>query len=114
MNSGLFHWPLLSAIANGLCYGPLVILQAANRHVRASLLYVLSVVFALVLAGSLLRITGQLASVGLALSLFDSIMVVYLLRAASRLAGTSVATVLRQAGNPLPVLRLLARSARPA
>ena len=114
MDSGLFHWLLLSAIANGLCYGPLVILQAANRHVRASLLYVFSVAFALLLAGSLLRITGQLASVGLALSLFDSIMAVYLLRAASRLAGTPVATILRQAGNPLPVLRLLARSARSA
>ena len=114
MDPGLFHWLLLSAIANGLCYGPLVILQAANRHVRASLLYVLSIAFALVLAGSLLSITGHLSVVGLALSLFDSMMAVYLLGAASRLAGTTVATMLKRASNPLPALRFLVRSARAA
>jgi len=103
----LFHWLLASAVASVLWYGSLILLKAANRHLRAAVVYAAAAAAAVLLAAVLLKSTGNLADVGMSLLLMDVAMAAYALRAAGRLSGNSVVESLRSALNPLPLLRLL-------
>jgi O-antigen/teichoic acid export membrane protein len=107
MDPELFHWLLASAVASALWYGSLTLLKAANRHLRAAVIYAASAGAALALAAVLLKATGNLASAGMSLLLMDTVMAGYTLRAASRLCGTSGVTSLYSALNPAPLLRLV-------
>ena len=103
----LFHWLLASAVASALWYGSLTVLKAANRHLRAAVIYTASAGAALALAAALLNATGSLAGAGVSLLLMDTAMAGYTLQAASRLCGSSGLTSLYSALNPAPLLRLV-------
>jgi len=107
MNSALFHWLIASAAASVLWYGSLILLKAANRHLRAAVVYAVSAGTALALAALLLKATGSLASAGASLLVMDAAMATYTLRAAGRLCSSSVLNSLYPALNPAPLLRLL-------
>jgi len=107
MQPALFHWLLASAVATVLWYGSLILLKAANRHLRATVIYAVMAGTAVLLAAVLLRATGNLADAGMSLLLMDAVMAAYALRAAGRLCGSSPADNLRSALNPVPLLRLL-------
>lgn len=110
MNAPLFRWLLLSALASTLWYGALIVLKAANQHLRASFLYSLSASIAVLVAILLLKVTGQLADVGLALLMMDTLMASYMLPAACRHMHAPVWKSLLAAIDPRPLLRLSARS----
>jgi O-antigen/teichoic acid export membrane protein len=107
MDSELFGWLLVSAVASAIWYGSLTLLKAANRHLPAAIFYAASAAGALILAALLLNASGKLASAGVSLLLMDAVMVAYTLRAAGRLCGTSVVNSLQATLNPAPLLRLL-------
>jgi len=107
MDLELFHWLLASAVASALWYGSLTVLKAANRHLRAAVIYTASAGAALALAGALLKGTGNLAGAGVSLLVMDTVMAGYTLQAASRLCGSSGLTSLYSALNPAPLLRLV-------
>jgi len=107
MDPELFHWLLASAVASALWYGSLTVLKAANRHLRAAVIYTASAGAALALAGALLKGTGNLAGAGVSLLVMDTVMAGYTLQAASRLCGSSGLTSLYSALNPAPLLRLV-------
>jgi O-antigen/teichoic acid export membrane protein len=107
MNGVLFVWLLGSAVASVLWYGALVLLRAANGHLRASAVYVVASGVALVVAAILLTLTGKLACAGMALLVMDFAMAIYALGAASRLLGVSPVPYLADAINPLPLLALV-------
>jgi len=107
MDPELFRWLLASAVASVLWYGSLTLLKAANRHLRAAVVYASSAGAAVVVAAVLLKATGNLAGAGMSLLVMDSMMATYTLRAAGRLCGSSAVDSLRSALNPVPLLRLL-------
>jgi len=106
MDSELFHWLLASAVASALWYGSLTVLKAANRHLRAAVIYAASAGATLALAAAFLKATGNLAGAGMSLLVMDTVMAGYTLRAASRLCGSSGLTSLSSALNPAPLLKL--------
>jgi O-antigen/teichoic acid export membrane protein len=108
MNSLLFAWLLASALAGMLWYGGLIVLKAANMHLRASLLYAASSGIALVIGVLMMIWSGTVAEAGLALLLMDAIMTAYTLRAASRLMGTRALQNLLESINPSDLLRFSA------
>jgi O-antigen/teichoic acid export membrane protein len=108
MDPELFRWLLASALASALWYGSLTLLKAANRHLRAAIVYAGSAGAALALASVLLNGTGNLASAGMSLLVMDTVMAAYTLRAAARLLNASALMNLYSALNPAPLLRLLA------
>jgi O-antigen/teichoic acid export membrane protein len=107
MHLQLFGWLLTSAVASVLWYGGLTLLKAANRHLRAAVVYATTAGAAVLLAAVLLKATGNLADAGMSLLLMDIVMAAYALPAAGRLCGSSVAESLRSALNPIPLLGLL-------
>ena len=107
MQPELFRWLLASAVASVLWYGSLILLKAANRHLRATVVYAGAAGAAVLLAVVLLQARGNLADAGMSLLLMDAVMAAYALRAAARLCGSSVVESLRSALNPFPLLRLL-------
>lgn len=107
MDFGLFRWLLASAVASALWYGSLTLLKAANRHLRAAVVYAASAGASLALAGALLKATGNLAAAGMALVVMDTMMAAYALRAASKLCGSSGLKSLSSALNPAPLLKLV-------
>lgn len=112
MDSALFHWLLISAVASGLWYGSLTLLKAANRHLHAAVVFAAAAAAAVLLAAFLLGITGNLADAGFSLLLMDAIVAAYALRAAARLCGSSAVNGLLSALNPIPLLRLATAVAR--
>jgi len=107
MDLELFHWLLASAVASALWYGSLTLLKAANRHLRAAVIYAASAGAALALAAALLKATGNLAGAGMSLLVMDAVMAGYTLRAASRLCASSGLISLYSALNPAPLLKLV-------
>jgi len=107
MDPELFRWLLASALASVLWYGSLTLLKAANRHLRAAVIYAASAGTALALAALLLKTSGNLANAGMSLLIMDAVMAAYTLRAASHLCGSSAVNSLVSALNPIPLLRLL-------
>ncbi|MBP1610667.1 MAG: hypothetical protein H6Q04_2902 [Acidobacteria bacterium] len=106
MNNLLFSWLLASAVASILWYGGLIVLKAANKHLRAASLYVLSSGAAVALGAVLMTWSGNVAEAGLALLLMDAVMMACTLRAASRLTGTHAWSNLLESMNPSCLLRL--------
>jgi len=113
MYSQLFHWLLASAVATVLWHSSLTLLKAANRHLHAAAIYATMAVLALLVAGFLLRATGDLRYIGMILLLMDSAMAAYTLRAAAHLCDSSVASALLSAFNPVALFGLL-RKGSPA
>lgn len=107
MQPALFACLLGSAVASVLWYGPLIVLKAANRHLRASSVYVFASTAALGLAALLLHWTGDLASAGIALLIMDTAMVLYTLSAAALMLQTRPLANLALAANPLPLLHFV-------
>jgi hypothetical protein len=101
MQPALFAWLLGSAVASVLWYGALMVLRAANRHLRAASVFVLSSAAAIGVAVLMLVETGNLA-----LLLMDATMAPYSLNAVARLLEVSPLASLLQAANPYPVVRL--------
>jgi O-antigen/teichoic acid export membrane protein len=106
MNSALFHWLLATAVAGPLWYGGLIVLKAANLHVRAAHIYALSAGFAVALAYAAMAETGQLETAGMTLLLIDVAMAAYTLRAAAGVCRESMWRLLSSAVNPFPLLSL--------
>jgi O-antigen/teichoic acid export membrane protein len=107
MHPALFAWLLGSAVASVLWYGALLVLKAANRHLRAASVYVFASAAAVGLAALLLRWTGDLADAGLALLVMDTAMVLYTLNAATPLLQARPLASVALAANPLPLLNLV-------
>jgi O-antigen/teichoic acid export membrane protein len=95
MDSGLFNWLLISAMASVLWYGGLNLLKAANRHLRAAVWYVFSSLAAVLLAAILLRNTSELSTAGPALVVMDVLMTVYVFRSAAHSIGTPTWSIMR-------------------
>jgi O-antigen/teichoic acid export membrane protein len=76
-NAALFDWLLLSSICVVTWHGALSLLQAANRHLRAAMWFVLSSGLGLILAYLFMRLTAELAWAGMALVLADLLMLGY-------------------------------------
>ena len=72
MEPWLFAGLLASAIFSVLWYGPLTLLKAANRHLRATIVLAIASAGDVAVAALLLTWTGKLASAGLALLLTRS------------------------------------------
>lgn len=106
MDSVLFGWLLASAVASILWFGGLIVLKAANRHLRAAAVYVIASAAAVGLTVALLRWTGQLALAGLALVVMDTAMALYALGAAAQLLAERPWSLLLRALNPRPALAL--------
>jgi O-antigen/teichoic acid export membrane protein len=80
---GLFNLLLVSAVASGLWYGGLNLLKAGNRHIKATIGYVLASGIAIVLAVTLVSYNSRLSSAGVALVAMDGLMVAYLFKYAA-------------------------------
>lgn len=106
MDSALFGWLLASAVVSVLWLGAMIVLKAANRHLRAASAYVLSSAATMGLAAALLQWTGQLALAGLALVVMDAAMALYALGAATQLLAQRPWPLLLRALDPRPVLAL--------
>ena len=111
MDVALFRWLLVSAVFGALWFSSLTVLKAANRHVRAASLYAVVTAMSVVLATSLLHVTGRLASAGMALVLVDLVMIGYALPAAARLCGSRSVGVVVAALDPVPLVRLVRKAA---
>jgi O-antigen/teichoic acid export membrane protein len=109
MNDALFVWLLASAVATALWNSPLAVLRAANRHLRAAVVFLLAATAAVGAAWLLLRSTGDLSYAGMALLLMDGLMAFYVLFAAARLVGVDRRRAMLSALNPLPIVRFLIR-----
>ena len=106
MNNVLFAWLLASAVFTVLWYGALIVLKAANKHLRVAVTYMVASLGAVALASILISLTGEAGYGGLALLVMDTTMAVASLTAASRLVGIKVMDSLLSAANPYPLLHL--------
>ena len=110
MNAMLFGWLLASAVASVLWYGALIVLKAANRHLRAATVFVVAAACVLGVAVLLLAWTGNIANAGLALLLMDAVMTLFTVSEAVQLLGVKPAAILIQAADPRPLItQLVAR-----
>ena len=107
MDPALFAWLLGSSVGSVLWYSALIVLKAANSHLRAASVYVIASAAAVGLAVVLLQWTGDLADAGMALLIMDMAMALYTLNAAAPLLQTRPLANLALAGNPLPLLNLM-------
>ena len=103
MHPVLFAWLLGSAVASVLWYGALIVLKAANRHVRAAWAYVVAAAAAVGLAVVLLRLTDNLAYAGFALVMMDVTMALYTFRAAAVLLAECPGPLFLRSLDPRPV-----------
>lgn len=94
MDTSLFDWLLLSAIASVFWYSGLNVIKAANRHLRAAVFYVIVSLMTVAVALVMLRATGTLANAGLSLLLMDLLMAGYILRRASTFSAVSIPALL--------------------
>jgi O-antigen/teichoic acid export membrane protein len=100
MDRSLFGWLVCSAVIGTFWSNGLIALKAANRHLRATLYFVIAAGLAVALAGGMLTITGRLADTGLVLLLMDLFMAVYSVPAACRLSGSCWQPLIKQMLNP--------------
>ena len=100
----LFALLLLSAVASVLWYGSLIVLKAANRHLRASVLFVAVSSVAVGLAGVLLWMTRQVQVAGVTLLLMDGAMVAFTLREVATLLDLEASKTIVRAVNPTPLV----------
>jgi O-antigen/teichoic acid export membrane protein len=107
MDRMLFAWLLASSVASVLWYGSLIALKAANKHIKAASIFVLSSAGAVAVGLALMLWTSNLANAGLALLLMDGTMTLYTINAASRLMNTRPGSNLIQAFNLFALMRLV-------
>jgi O-antigen/teichoic acid export membrane protein len=107
MHAVLFGWLLVSAVASVLWYGALIVLKAANRHLRVATVFVFASACVVGVAVLLLVWTGNIASAGIALLLMDAAMALFTFRAATQLLGVTPAESLVQAVDPRPLVTLV-------
>lgn len=107
MDNGLFLLLLASAAVSVLWNGSLIVLKAANRHIRSAITFSLVAGTTVTLAAFLLIATDRLSNAGLALVVMDTTMAAYTLWAAGRLCGSIPIATLRSVLNPVPLLQLL-------
>jgi O-antigen/teichoic acid export membrane protein len=110
----LMDWPLFagllgSAIASVLWYGALIVLRAANLHLRAAVTYAFGSAFAVIFAGVLLKWNGEVAGAGVALLCMDAVMTIYTVRCAARLLELNPLASLVEAANLSKLLSLARR-----
>jgi O-antigen/teichoic acid export membrane protein len=105
MSWPLFVWLLSSAVAGVLWNSSLIVLKAANRHLRAATVLVFTSVAVVGVTGLLLLKTRDLTNAGLVLLCLDVVMTLYTQYAASRLLAVNPLTSLIRAVNPCPLLR---------
>jgi len=110
MDSVLFTWLVISSVSSVLWYGALIVLKAANIHVRAACFLFLSSAIAVGIAAVLLLWTGHLANAGLSLLIIDAVMVYYTLHSTSRFIGVRPVLFLSRAINPFSLIKLVFRS----
>ena len=96
MDSRLFGWLMASTMTGTFWYGSLIVLKAANRHLRAAVFSMIAAALALVLAYGILVDTDRLSDVGFVLMLMDAAVAVYLIPIACRLTGENWQRFLRQ------------------
>ena len=106
MDAVLFAWLLASAVASVLWYGALIVLKAANSHLRAAILFVVASTGAVGVTVLLLAWTGRIAYAGLSLLLTDGVMTLYVFCAAAQLLGLKFTASLVQAVDPRPLVSL--------
>jgi O-antigen/teichoic acid export membrane protein len=107
MDRGLFLLLLASAACTSLWYPAFATLKAVNRHLGASVIYVVLAGGSVALAAMLLRATGELSAVGIALVFADVLLAVVMVRAAAASVGGQVGVLLRSTLNPFPLLKLI-------
>ncbi|MHB1543534.1 MAG: lipopolysaccharide biosynthesis protein [Gammaproteobacteria bacterium] len=105
MNDTLFIWLLASSSISALWFMPFTTLQAMNRHQGAARAYVISGITALMTAWILIRATGHIAEVGLALFVGNGFFALYVLVAAARITQTPLGATLAYVVNPLTLFR---------
>lgn len=106
MDPWLFAALLVSAVASVFWYGALIVLKAANRHLRAAIVFVIASAGAVLISALLLTGTGRLDSAGLALLLMDTVMSIYTFYAVTQLLGIKPAAAFAQAVNPGPLIKM--------
>lgn len=106
MDSVLFSLLLGSALASVLWYGALIMLRAANLHLRAASIYAVASGMAVGMAAVLLAWSGNVADTGVALLIMDTVMALYTLNVAARLLNRRPIASLLEAANPYPLLNL--------
>ena len=111
MDVTLFKYLLASSVASVLWYSSLMLLKAANLHLRASFLYSVTAATVVAFTAVILNLSGRLSDAGLALLAMDTVMGLYTLRAASRVVGLTAAASILQAVNPFPLIRVALRRA---
>lgn len=109
MHPMLFAFLLLSAVVGALWYGALTTLKATNRHLRATIVLVVSAGAAVSMAAAFLTLSGNLATAGLALLPMDALMMFYAFRAAARLLHIRPMAGLVDVINPWPLINLVLR-----
>ncbi len=107
MDSVLFRWLLAGAVVSVLWNGSLILLKAANQHMRSAIVFAVVAATAVVVSAFLLETTRSLANAGIPLFLMDTAMAAYTLRVAGRLCESPAMNTLRSALNPMPLMRLL-------
>lgn len=109
MHPALFAWLLGSSVTSVLWYGALIVLKAANRHIRTAFMYALVSGAAVGVAALLLSWTGDLADAGLTLLIMDTVMTLCALTAVAPLLQARPLASLALAVNPFPLLSLARR-----
>lgn len=102
MDHELFHVLIAVALASTLWNGAVTLLKAANRHLRAALVYVAGSGLAVGLGALLLHTSDRLSDAALALLVIDLGMAVYGLYAAGHLSGSGLLPTLGQVLIPRP------------
>lgn len=105
MDQRLFLWLLGDAVLAVFWHFSLAMLQALNRHQRASLAYLLGAGLIIGLTWVFLRLTGDLADVGMSMLIGDLLLALFILPQASQQLGVRTKAIVSFAANPLPLAR---------
>lgn len=92
----LFDWLLLSSVLIVTWHGGLILLQAANQHMRLALWSVVSSGAAVLMAWVLLLVTKELWCVGVALVVTGMLLAGYAMRLATRMVGLTQISLYRR------------------
>ena len=110
MDSVLFGWLLVSAVASVLWYSGLIVLKAANQHLRASAVFTVSAGAAVGVAVILMSWSGRVAEAGLALLLMDGAITLYILPRALKFTGVRALPDLVSLINPIGFVSTIFRA----
>ncbi len=100
MDARLFAWLMASTVVGTLGYGSLVVMKAANRHIRVAIYFMTAAGLAVALTYSMLSTTGRISDAGYVLMLMDTAVAAYVIPVACRLSGSNLRVFLRQLLEP--------------